>query len=60
ESIYRRYAIVSVSDLAEGVLKVAQLNSREALAGGVPNSRTSTEQAQFTDGGGDARRAPNR
>ena len=59
ESIYRRYAIVSVSDLAEGVLKVAQLNSREALAGGVPNSRTSTEQAQFAQGGRDARRAPN-
>ena len=60
ESIYRRYAIVSVSDLAEGVLKVAQLNSREALAGGVPNSRTSTEQAQFAQEDRNARRAAHR
>jgi len=63
ESIYRRYAIVSETDLAEGVRKVATMRAGEGerrvaanIAAAVP--RTSTEQAQFADRGRRARRAP--
>lgn len=63
ESIYRRYAIVSEADLAEGVAKVAAMREGEhrvaRIAAGA-SSRRSTEQAQFADGGRDARRPPNR
>ena len=63
ESIYRRYAIVSESDLAEGVAKVAAMREGERRVAGIAagaSSRTSTEQAQFADGGRDARRTRNR
>lgn len=58
ESIYRRYAIVSEADLAEGVRKVAALQAHDASsarrASSVArerNSRTSTVRAQFEDRG---------
>jgi hypothetical protein len=63
ESIYRRYAIVSESELAEGLAKVAAMREGERRVAGIAagaSSRTSTEQAQFGDGGRDARRTPNR
>ena len=44
ESIYRRYAIVSEADLAEGVRKVAALRQREHTDAGT--SRLSTVRAQ--------------
>lgn len=62
ESIYRRYAIVSEADLAEGVRKVAAMRAGDAerrIATGV-SSRTSTVRAQLADGGRDARRVPKR
>ena len=64
ESIYRRYAIVSESDLAEGVRKVAamQASSPDAVhrVVGVSKTgapRTSTNRAQ-SKGGRDAQRMP--
>ena len=64
ESIYRRYAIVSEADLAEGVRKVAEMREgeRERRVVGISAeiSRSSTEEAQFADGGRHARRAPKR
>ena len=65
ESIYRRYAIVSEADLAEGVKKVAALQAGDL--GGAPrvanvterdDSRTSTIRAQSAIGGRDAQRMP--
>ena len=61
ESIYRRYAIVSESDLAEAVAKVAAMREGERrVAGldGTDDSRTSTLRAQFAEGAPDARRVP--
>jgi hypothetical protein len=65
ESVYRRYAIVSEADLAEGVRKVAALHASgeepvrrvTSLSGEVP-PRTSTIRAQSADGGSDAQRVP--
>ncbi len=65
ESIYRRYAIVSEADLAEGVRKVAALQAADGsgacrvvrLSGG-QESRMSTIRAQSADGGRDAQRMP--
>ncbi len=65
ESVYRRYAIVSEADLAEGVRKVAamQASSPDAVhrvvgVSEAGNSRTSTIQAQSAKGGRDAQRMP--
>jgi hypothetical protein len=55
------YAIVSESNLAEGVAKVAAMREGERRVAGIAagaSSRTSTEQAQLADGGRDARRTP--
>jgi integrase len=64
ESIYRRYAIVSEADLAEGVRKVAVMRAgdeerRVIGLNAAEISRTSTVQAQFAKGARRARRGPN-
>ena len=64
ESIYRRYAIVSEADLAEGVRKVAAMRAGEEdrrVVGLIPaeNSRTSTVQAQSAKGARRAQSGPN-
>jgi hypothetical protein len=65
ESIYRRYAIVSEADLADGVRKVAALQAGDASVShrivrvselGIP--RTSTVRAQSAIGVRDAQRLP--
>ena len=65
ESIYRRYAIVSEADLAEGVRKVAVLSVGGASAAGrvvslpdLPESRTTTVRAISAVGGPDAADVP--
>ena len=65
ESIYRRYAIVSEADLAEGVRKVAALQAggesaarRVVSIAGSHSSRTSTERAQSGNRERNARRVP--
>ncbi len=65
ESIYRRYAIVSEADLAEGVRKVAAIHARRpdalpraAGVSGAGNSRMSTIRAQSARGARDAQRRP--
>ncbi len=63
ESVYRRYAIVSEADLAEGVRRLAALSTRDesrrvASISRATDSRTSTEQAQSGVGVRDARRMP--
>ena len=60
ESVYRRYAIVSEADLADGVRKVAAMRADEserrvARLNGAEIRSMSTVRAQFPDGG---RRAP--
>ena len=46
ESVYRRYAIVSEADLAEGVSKLALLHGRPAAV--IPKRTTGTVLAQFS------------
>ena len=64
ESIYRRYAIVSDRDLAEGVKKVAAMQAADgdpvhvARVSEAPVSRMSTIRAQSAKGGRDAQRVP--
>jgi integrase len=63
ESVYRRYAIVSEADLAEGVRKVAAMRASEGerrhAGTGTPDiSRTSTVRAHFPKGASDARGEP--
>ena len=54
ESVYRRYAIVSEADLAEGVRKVATLRtSGEGRIAAGDSSAMSTVRAQFAIGGRD-------
>jgi len=65
ESIYRRYAIVSEADLAEGVRKVAAMRAGEEEGRRViglsaaETSRTSTVQAQSAKGARRAQSGPN-
>jgi len=50
ESIYRRYAIVSETDLSDGVKKLASLHEAQAKAPRTViliSERTATEQPQF-------------
>jgi hypothetical protein len=64
ESIYRRYAIVSDRDLAEGVKKVAAMQAADgdpvhvARVSEAAVSRMSTIRAQSAKGGNDAQRVP--
>lgn len=60
-SIFDRYNIVSESDLAEGVRKLAAYRPASAIESHrvvalsrAPNSRTSTEEARFADDASDA------
>ena len=62
ESVYRRYAIVSEADLAEGVRRLAALSGppepRRVASVSPVAARTSTEEAQFAEETSDAGDVP--